>query len=296
MVAKEKKMKKKIFLALLFAVAVSVVTVNPVNAASAGGCLKVAMTSGKDTVAGVEVEVMGEDKAVLSTVTSGENGIATFSNLKAGVYYYKVMSAPSGYTFDTSAKKVSIGSLEVRKIEVLTTTTKSADEGTEAETEVVKNYSLTTESNLREPSNLSAEEYDLMLTGTPLEGLGYAYANAEAKFGVNGLYLLGLSWLESSQDGVPGASKFARERNNLVGWGAADGKESGASYFESKESCIMHISEKLSENYLTEGGIYFNGYTPRAIDVKYCTDPAHADKIVNIVDRELKKVGLKESE
>lgn len=290
-------MKKRIFLSLLFAVAGSLVTVNPAHAASACGCLKVAMTNGQNTVAGVEVEVMGEDMTILSTVTSGENGVVTFSDLQAGTYYYKIMSAPSIYTFDTSVKKVSIGSLEVRKVEVLqTTTTKSADEGAEADVEVVKNFSLTTESNLREPSNLSPEDYDLMLQGTPLEGLGYAYANAEAKFGVNGLYLVGLSWLESSQDGVPGASLLARERNNLVGWGAYDGHEYRASFFESKESCIMHVAEKLSENYLTEGGLYFNGYTPRAIDVKYCSDPSHADKIVNIVDRELKKAGLKESE
>lgn len=288
-------MKKRIFLSLLFAVAVSLVTNNQAQAATVYGSLKVAITNGQNTVAGVEVEVMGEDMTILSTVTSGENGVVTFSDLQAGTYYYKIMSAPSSYNFDASVKKVSIGSLEVRKVEVLTTTDAS-DERTEADVEVVKNFSLTTESNLREPSNLSSEDYDLMLTGTPLEELGYAYANAEAEFGVNGLYLVGLSWLESSQDGVPGASLLARERNNLVGWGAYDGHEYRASFFESKESCIMHVAEKLSENYLTEGGLYFNGYTPRAIDVKYCSDPSHADKIVNIVDRELKKAGLKESE
>ena len=288
-------MKKRIFLSLLFAVAVSLVTNNQAQAATVYGSLKVAITNGQNTVAGVEVEVMGEDMTILSTVTSGENGVVTFSDLQAGTYYYKIMSAPSSYNFDASVKKVSIGSLEVRKVEVLTTTDAS-DERTEADVEVVKNFSLTTESNLREPSNLSSEDYDLMLTGTPLEGLGYAYANAEAKFGVNGLYLVGLSWLESSQDGVPGASLLARERNNLVGWGAYDGHEYRASFFESKESCIMHVAEKLSENYLTEGGLYFNGYTPRAVDVKYCSDPSHADKIVNIVDRELNKAGLLESE
>lgn len=287
-------MRKKLFLTLLFVVSISVVTSNQAHAATVYGSLKVAMTNGQNTVAGVEVEVMGEDMTILSTVTSGENGVVTFSDLQAGTYYYKIMSAPSSYTFDTSVKKVSIGSLEVRKVEVLETI--PADEETEADIEVIKNYSLTTESNLREQSNLTAEEYDLILIGTPLEGLGYAYANAEAKFGVNGLYLLGLSWLESSQDGVPGASPLARNRNNLVGWGAYDGQEYQASFFESKESCIMHVAEKLSENYLTEGGLYFNGYTPRAVDVKYCSDPAHADKIVNIVDRELKKAGLKESE
>lgn len=288
------KMKKKLFLTLLFAVSMSVVTNNQAHAATVYGSLKVAMTNGQNTVAGVEVEVMGEDMTILSTVTSGENGVVTFSDLEAGTYYYKIMSAPSSYNFDASVKKVSIGSLEVRKVEVLETI--PADEETEADVEVVKNYSLTTESNLREPSNLSSEDYDLMLTGTPLEGLGYAYANAEAEFGVNGLYLIGLSWLESSQDGVPGASPLARNRNNLVGWGAYDGQEYRASFFESKESCIMHVAEKLSENYLTEGGLYFNGYTPRAIDVKYCSDPSHADKIVNIVDRELNKAGIKESE
>lgn len=50
------------------------------------------------------------------------------------------------------------------------------------------------------------------------------------------------------------------------------------------------MSSKLQKNYLSENGCYFNGYSARAVDVKYCTDKQHADKIVSIVNRLLKKL------
>ena len=75
-----------------------------------------------------------------------------------------------------------------------------------------KNYSLTTDMDLRIASNLEANEYDIMLSGTNLEGIGKALEQAEKEFGVNGLYLLGLCCLESGY----GTSGYAVNRNNLV--------------------------------------------------------------------------------
>lgn len=68
------------------------------------------------------------------------------------------------------------------------------------------------------------------------------------------------------------------------GWNAIDSNPDKASYFESKEKCILYVAEKLQQNYLTEGGIYFEGYTPKDIDIHYCTDKKHANKIVSIVN------------
>lgn len=147
--------------------------------------------------------------------------------------------------------------------------------------EIVKNYDLTVNSDLRNISNLSADEFNKMLSNTALNGLGEALEQAEREYKINGLYLMGLACLESAY----GTSNFAKNRNNLVGWGAYDSNPNKAKYFNSKSECILYVANKLKTNYLTEGACYFNGYSARAIDVRYCTDKKHADKIVNIVNK-----------
>lgn len=140
---------------------------------------------------------------------------------------------------------------------------------------------MTIDSDLRVISNLTTDEFNKMLSNTALNGLGGALVQAEKEHGVNGLYMMGLACLESGY----GTSSFARNRNNLVGWGAYDSNPNKAKYFNSKDECILYVAEKLKSNYLTEGGAYFEGYSPKAIDVHYCTDKEHANKIINIVDK-----------
>lgn len=152
--------------------------------------------------------------------------------------------------------------------------------------EPIINLDLTTTSDLRTPSNLKAEDYDKMLEETNLYGIGTALEQAEKEHNVNGLYLMGLACLESGY----GTSNYAINRNNLVGWNAVNSNPNKASYFESKEQCILYVAEKLKTNYLTENGCYFNGYSAKAIDVKYCSDINHADKIVQIVNKLKNKI------
>lgn len=150
----------------------------------------------------------------------------------------------------------------------------------------IKNYNLTVDMDLRIKSHLDENDYNMMLKNTNLKGIGSALVKAESQYNVNGLYLLGLCCLESAY----GTSNFAINRNNLVGWNANDDNPNNASYFNSFEDCILKVAQKLQENYLNENGCYFNGYSARAIDVKYCTDKKHADKIVNIVNKLMKEV------
>lgn len=152
--------------------------------------------------------------------------------------------------------------------------------------EPIINLDLTTTSDLRTPSNLKAEDYDKMLEGTNLYGIGTALEQAEKEHSVNGLYLMGLACLESGY----GTSNYAVNRNNLVGWNAVNSNPNKASYFDSKEECILYVAEKLKTNYLSENGCYFNGYTAKAVDVKYCSDTEHADKIVSIVNKLKNKI------
>lgn len=150
-----------------------------------------------------------------------------------------------------------------------------------------KNLNLSLDSDLRVPSKLTAEEINYMLEGTNLHDLGDAFERAEKEYNVNALYMMGLAALESSW----GNSRFAVERNNLFGWNAVDSNPNLAKSFDSKKDAILFVASKLEKNYLTDSGRYFEGYTPKSIDVHYCTDEFHAAKIINIVSGLTKKLG-----
>lgn len=150
-----------------------------------------------------------------------------------------------------------------------------------------RNLTLTVDSDLRVASNITAEEIDKMLSGTNLEGLGVAFVEAEEKYNVNALYMMGLACVESGY----GSSAFAVNRNNLYGWNAVDSNPDKATYFKSKEESTLYVASKLKANYLTEGGAYHEGFSAKSIDVHYCTDKEHAQKIVNTVNELLRKLG-----
>ena len=181
------------------------------------------------------------------------------------------------YTINNEIKKVTLVNI---------TTEETQEEINEIVEKLEKNYNLSLATDLRTKSNLNAIDYDTMLDGTNLYGIGKALEQAEKKYSVNGLYLMGLCILESGW----GTSDFAVKRNNLVGWNAIDANPQLASTFESKGQCILYVAEKLQQNYLTEGGVYFEGYTAKDIDVHYCTDKQHANKIVNIVNNLIEKI------
>mgnify|MGYP003290890030 CR=1 FL=1 len=181
------------------------------------------------------------------------------------------------YTINNEVKTITLASL---------TKSETMEEVEEVIVEIEKNYNLTLTTDLRTKSNLHAIDYDTMLQGTNLEGIGKAIEQAEQNYSVNGLYLMGLCIVESGW----GTSPFAINRNNLVGWNAVDNNPSQATTFESKEDCILHVAQKLQQNYLTENGAYFEGYTAPDIDVHYCTDKLHANKIVNVVNELIEKI------
>ena len=56
--------------------------------------------------------------------------------------------------------------------------------------QIIKNYIVNNETDLRTKSNVSIEEYQKMLENTALYAIAESFYNAEQKFGVNGLYLI----------------------------------------------------------------------------------------------------------
>lgn len=132
--------------------------------------------------------------------------------------------------------------------------------------------------DLRTLSNLSGEQLDFILRDTALHGLGPAYAKAELDHGVNALFLMGISSLESAW----GTSNFAVKRNNLFGYQAYTHDPNKAKYFESKEHCIDFVAQRLKEDYLTSSGPYYGGgYTAFHVNKRYATDPDWGIKVVS---------------
>lgn len=148
------------------------------------------------------------------------------------------------YTEVDSTEQITSRSLEQPR---------TAESIAEVSPKPVINLELTVDSDLTVISNCTAEQFDEMLKGTKLEGLGSSLVKAEQESNVNGLYLMGLACLESSY----GNSKYAKERNNLVGWNAVDSNPNKATYFTSKDECILYVANKLKTNYLTERWLLF---------------------------------------
>ena len=179
---------------------------------------------------------------------------------------------------------IKILNIQMNEVKIPQTVNVSRDSNLRSDN--IKNYSLTVDMDLRTKSNLTENDYNELLKNTNLKNIGSALVKAENEYNINGLYLMGLCCLESAY----GTSNFAVNRNNLVGWNANDSNPNNASYFNSFDDCILKVASKLKKNYLTEGGCYFNGYSARDIDVKYCSDKQHADKIVNIVNKLIKNM------
>lgn len=118
-------------------------------------------------------------------------------------------------------------------------------------------------SNVTRITGLTAEQLEKAVAGTGLAGLGECYAEMEAKYGINALFLIGIAKLESAS----GTSGLARGQNNLGG--IKDGK-GGYLSFSSKAACVDHMARLLKDSYLTPGARYYHGQTSRDVNICYC--------------------------
>lgn len=105
------------------------------------------------------------------------------------------------------------------------------------------------------------------LVGTELAGLGPALVAAEAETGVNSVLLAAIIAHESGW----GTSPLARDKNNLAGLGAYDGREYSAGMsFATREESVMFLARLVARNP--------NG-TLDEIGAWYATDPCWAAKV-----------------
>lgn len=136
--------------------------------------------------------------------------------------------------------------------------------------------------NLLEPSNITREEAYIMLEGTALQTLSNAYVYMEELYGVNAIYLMSLSAEESGW----GRSQLAITHNNIGGIKS----NSGWRYFSDWGECLDYKSRLLKNQYLSEDGDYFNGYSIWNVNIKYCEQKTWADNINSIAYGLLNKI------
>ena len=138
--------------------------------------------------------------------------------------------------------------------------------------------------NLTEKSNLTTEMAIKMLNGSALQNAAAAYVYAEEVYGVNAIFLISLTSLESGH----GRSELAMYRNNIGGVKSSSGDWA---YFSDWGECIMYIASFISDLYLNEDGAYYNGKSIWAVNIKYCEDSSPwADMINSIANDLLAKV------
>lgn len=128
-------------------------------------------------------------------------------------------------------------------------------------------------------SNATADQLNELLKDKGLKGLGNTYIQAEKTYGVNALFLIGITALESYW----GQSDLAKTKNNLSGY-YLNGKPR---YFNNKSECILETARLIGEQYLKEDGKYYNGKSVRAINIKYCELSSWTKK-VNTISTDLR--------
>lgn len=129
--------------------------------------------------------------------------------------------------------------------------------------------------DLRTQSGYTAEELDEVLK-YDLKGLGKYFVKAEENYGVNAVFLVSVAALES------GWGRYCFRENNMFGY-------SGMS-FSSKAECIDFVAKKISENYLSESGKYYSGYTVKAVNCYYNGREIWEDTVIDIMSSLIRKI------
>lgn len=119
--------------------------------------------------------------------------------------------------------------------------------------------------DLLQKSNVSVEDMYKALEGTALYELAPVYVEAENLYGVNALFIAGLT----AQESAWGTSNRAVNDNNLTGFGVYSNGSVGINA-PTKRDNILQTTRWIRNKYLTPGASYYNGYGIRDVNVRYC--------------------------
>ena len=155
-------------------------------------------------------------------------------------------------------------------------------------------------SNLKSRSNYTAADinrlYSLMgANNSKLAGKGATFKAAEQRYGVNALYLVAHSALESAW----GRSKIAKDKNNFFGISAYDDSPyTSAAKFDNVDSGILGAARWINSRYLHNSGYPANGAylgnKAGGMNVNYATAPYWGESIASIMFSANEKLGRKD--
>ena len=132
--------------------------------------------------------------------------------------------------------------------------------------------------NITTLSNLSSEHFYQLLGNTELLDVAWTFAYAEKHYGINALFLAGLTILESGW----GASERSWREYNLTGYNIVSDHSSYS--FESRSDSILATASLLATHYIPEDGMYHRGLSVWNINESYCAQPDWSNKILSIVN------------
>ena len=155
-------------------------------------------------------------------------------------------------------------------------------------------------SNLKSRTNYTAADinrlYSLMgANDSKLAGKGATFKAAEQRYGVNALYLVAHSALESAW----GRSKIAKDKNNFFGISAYDDTPyTSATKFDDVDSGIMGAARWINSKYLHNSGYPANGAylgnKAGGMNVNYATASYWGESIAGIMFSANEKLGRKD--
>ena len=155
-------------------------------------------------------------------------------------------------------------------------------------------------SNLKSRTNYTATDinrlYNIMgASDSKLAGKGATFKAAEQRYGVNALYLVAHSALESAW----GRSNIAKDKNNFFGISAYDDSPyTSATKYDNVDSGIMGAARWINERYLHNSGYPANGAylgnKAGGMNVNYATAPYWGESIASIMFSANEKLGKKD--
>ena len=155
-------------------------------------------------------------------------------------------------------------------------------------------------SNLKSRTNYTVADinrlYSIMgASDSKLAGKGATFKAAEQRYGVNALYLVAHSALESAW----GRSKIAKDKNNFFGISAYDDSPyTSATKFDNVDSGILGAARWINSRYLHNSGYPANGAylgnKASGMNVNYATAPYWGESIASIMFSANEKLGRKD--
>ncbi len=155
-------------------------------------------------------------------------------------------------------------------------------------------------SNLKTKTNYTASDINKLYTlmgasNSMLAGKGATFKAAEQKYGVNALYLVAHSALESAW----GKSNIAKAKNNFFGIAAYDSNPyTSATKFDNVDAGILGAARWINEKYLSNSSYPARGAhlgnKVSGMNVNYATAPHWGESIASIMFDANEKLGRKD--